>query len=80
MENDKMKIHIQITSDDGTIYHGDAVLQKHGAKVKRPVVESSSKPPSHKCPDIIALLWQNFLHAMEAGGHIPGNKNILFNN
>jgi hypothetical protein len=66
MENDKMKIHIQITSDDGIIYHGDAVLQKHGTTVKRPIAESSSKPQSHKCPDVITLLWRkgNFKRAL----------------
>ena len=58
MKTTKMKIHIEISSDDGTIYHGEAVLQKRGAKAKRSVVESSSKPQSHKCPDIIALLWK----------------------
>jgi hypothetical protein len=88
MENDKMKIHIQITSDDGTIYHGDAMLQNHGATVKRPVVESSSKPTSHKCPDIIALLWQeghfkqelsiaDIKKALDATGHSFTTQNIL---
>jgi len=88
MENDKMKIHIQITSDDGITYYGEAVLQKHGEKKKRPVVESSAKPPSHKCPDIIAILWQkghfkqalsiaDIKKALDATGHSFTTQNIL---
>jgi hypothetical protein len=82
-----MKTHIQITLDDGTIYHGEAVLQKRGAKAKRSVA-GSSKPQGHKCSDIIALLWKkgNFKRALsfadvkkalDATGYSFTDQNIL---
>jgi hypothetical protein len=53
-----MKIHIQITSDDGTIYHGEAVLEKRSGKAKSSTSKPSSKPAQHKCPNRITVLWQ----------------------
>ena len=88
MKTTEMKIHIQITSDDGTIYHGEAVLQKRGAKARRSVAGSSSKPQGHKCPDIIALLWKKGIFkralpfadvkkALDATEYSFTNENIL---
>lgn len=88
MGSGEMKIHIQITSEDGTVYSGDAVLQRHGRKAKRPAAQTSVKPPSHKCPDLIALLWQkgrfkqalsvaDIKKTLDATGHSFTTQNIL---
>src|SRR5437899_11715574 len=85
-----MKIHIEVISDDGAIYCGEATLQKRSSRAKRkhPVAVSSPKPKHHKCPAVLTLLWQRgsfkralsiaeIKKALDSTGYSFTDENIL---
>ncbi|HKW28832.1 MAG TPA: hypothetical protein VJT54_05820 [Verrucomicrobiae bacterium] len=54
-----MKIRIEITSDDGAVYSGEAVLHSSKNKASQKKSVDVEHVKAMKCPDALKLLWES---------------------